>query len=248
MYLRKNFLKMKNKLSLLLISVLIITISSCSNNDCISSSGKATTEQRNVDDFSKLELKGTFKVIISQDSFSMMKITADENVIKQVKSRVSGKTLHVELDKKLCDSGVVEIALSSKMWESIEASGEFDITGANVINTDNLDIDLSGASKINLNLMVSRLKTKASGSSEIILSGQARQHIINLSGSNSTEAFDFIVSDYKIETSGSSKLNINVLNNLEVKSSGVSDISYKGTPKNISNSKSGSAILKQVSE
>jgi hypothetical protein len=238
---------MKTKLSFLLLSI-AFTLSSCSNNDCISSGGKITTEQRSVEDFTKIELEGAFKVTIRQDSFSLMKITADENVIPKVKSRVSGNTLHIQLEDKLCDSGEVEIALSAKVWESIESSGASEITGSNSINTDNLDIDLSGASKINLNLVVSRLKTEASGSSKIALTGQARQHIMNLSGSNTTEAFGFVVSDYRIETSGASKLNINVLNNLEVKSSGVSDISYKGTPKNISNSKNGSANLNKVAD
>jgi len=239
---------MKTKSSLILISCIALIFSSCSNNDCISTQGEVTSEQRTVDDFTKIELEGAFKVNISQDSFSMMKITAHENVIQQVKSRVSGKTLKIELDKRLCDSGIVEIALSSKQWESIEASGASEITGTNLINADNLDIDLSGASKINLNLIVSRLKTETSGSSEIVLTGQCRQHIMNLSGSNKTEAFGFVVSDYRIETSGSSKLNINVLNNLEVKSSGMSDVQYKGTPKNISHNKSGSSNLIKASE
>lgn len=233
---------MKRKFALIFLSFVVLA-SACNNDKCISGKGEIVSEQRNVEDFTKIELQGEFKVVLTQDSFSTMRVIAPENIVQQVKSRVSGNILSIKMDKQICDSTVVELVLSSKNWESIIATGSSDISGGNLINANNLDINLSGVSKINLNLIVSRLKTQASGSSEISLSGQCRQHIIDLSGSNKIQAFGFVVSDYKIESSGKSKLDINVLSNLEVKTSGVSEISYKGSPKNISKNESGSLTL-----
>lgn len=234
---------MKTKLTLLILTAFSFIFCACGNNRCIQAEGDIKQEQRNIEDFSKLELSGAFKVLISQDSFSIMKINAPENVISQVKSRVSGKTLKIEMENDVCDVGIIEIRLSSKTWESIRSSGSSEIYSTNLINAENLDVSLSGASKVSLNLAASRLKTRASGSSEINYTGQCSQHIVDISGSNQINAFDFIVSDYKIETSGASKININVLKVLEVKSSGASEILYKGTPKNISNNQDGSSSL-----
>lgn len=234
---------MRTQLTFLALIVSSLIFYACDNNKCIQAEGDIKQEQRNIEDFSKLELSGAFKVLISQDSFSIMKINAPENVISQVKSRVSGKTLKIEMENNVCDDGIIEITLSSKIWESIRSSGASEIYSTNLINAENLDVSLSGASKVNLNLAASRLKTRASGSSEINYSGQCGEHIVDVSGSNQINAFDFIVSDYKIETSGASKININVLKLLDVKSSGASEILYKGSPKNISNNQDGSSSL-----
>jgi hypothetical protein len=88
--------------------------------------------------------------------------------------------------------------------------------------------------------------TKASGSSEIRLKGQAGSHEVDLSGSGKVEAVDFEVGNYRINTSGSSQLRINVLNDLQVNSSGSSDIAYRGNPKRINNDKSGSSSLQRI--
>jgi formylmethanofuran dehydrogenase subunit C len=234
------------KLSLLFaILPAIMALNSC-NVNCIKGSGRQVTEDRNIGNFTKVEFGGAMKLKIRQDSSSFMRITADDNIQREIKTRISGDVLKIEMDGNFCNSGEIIIELSSKQWKGIKASGSTQIMSENQINSNKFELDLSGASTVNLDLVTGIFRAESSGSSEINLKGQARQCDISLSGSSEINAFNFVVSNYNIESSGSSKCAINVLNSLKINSSGSSKVIYKGNPKDIVNDKSGSSTLKHV--
>jgi hypothetical protein len=90
------------------------------------------------------------------------------------------------------------------------------------------------------------VRTQSSGASEIFLKGQASSHEVELSGSSSIDALDFVVGKYRIESSGASNSKINVLSDLRVKSSGASDVEYRGNPSNVSNDDSGASSVRKI--
>jgi hypothetical protein len=228
-----------------LLFIAIIAISAC-NSDCIKGSGNSKSEDRSISDFSKIEFGGNIKLTIYQDGNTSMNITADDNILKEIETNVNGDVLKIRMKGNYCNLGPIEIVLHTKKLDGIDASGSAEIISANPINSDNFDLKLSGNSKVDLDLVTGRLKTETSGSAEINLKGQAREHILDMSGSTQLSAFDLVVGDYKIESSGSSDCKINVLNTLNVKSSGASNIQYKGNPKTVNNDKSGSSDLVHV--
>jgi hypothetical protein len=240
-----NMKSMKNYIFYPL-ALLITILSSCGGSNCITGSGEQIVEQRNIGDFSKLEISGDFKVLIFQSDSSSMSIMADDNIIPHVKQKISGDVLTIELDEDICDGGPVAISLSSKTWNAIKASGAVEVIGESKITAQDFELDLSGATDVALVLEAARLTTNTSGAAEISLKGQSRQHFIETSGSSTIRAFDFVVSDYRIESSGASDAQINVLNGLEVKSSGQSNIVYKGNPKTIKRDESGAASITQA--
>ncbi|MEO5910477.1 MAG: head GIN domain-containing protein [Pelobium sp.] len=236
---------MKNKLYFLAFSAILFSLSACDFN-CIEGSGNQVTKDRNVEAFSKVDFGGSIKMKIRQDSSYSMRITADDNIQKEILTRVKGDVLEIKMKGNFCNTGEIIIELGSKKWNGIDASGSTQIISENQINTDDFMLDLSGSSKVDLDIVTGNLKTSSSGASKINLKGQARQHDVDLSGSAEINAYDFVVSDYRIESSGASNCNINVLNSLKVNSSGASKILYKGNPKDIANEKSGASTLKHV--
>jgi hypothetical protein len=238
----RNFTKFSLVALIILVS---LTFNAC-KYECKNGSGKQTTVNRTIETFSSVQFGGSYKVIISQDSSSSIKITADDNVIEDIITKVSGGVLEIKTDGNYCNVGEIVIELSTKQWKGIEASGASQITSVGQIKSDEFDIKLSGTSTLDLDLVTGNLKTNSSGDSKIMLKGQARSHEINFSGTGILKAFDFVVGDYKISTSGASELEINVLNDLKISTSGTSKVSYKGTPKNISNDESGSSELIKV--
>lgn len=240
-----NMKSMKNYIFYPL-ALLITILSSCGGSNCITGSGEQIVEQRNIGDFSKLEISGDFKVLIFQSDSSSMSIMADDNIIPHVKQKISGDVLTIKMDKDICNGSPVAISLSSKTWNAIKASGSVEVIGESKITAQDFELDLSGATDVALVLEAARLTTNTSGAAEISLKGQSRQHFIETSGSSTIKAFDFVVSDYRIESSGASDAQINVLNGLEVKSSGQSNIVYKGNPKTIKRDESGAASITQA--
>ncbi len=224
----------------------VLLISSCNSFDCVSGSGKQISENRNVGPFSKIETSGSIKIILKQDSVNNLRIVADDNIQREIDTRVKGNTLVIDLDGNICDPGPITVYISSKNYEGIDASGAVEILSDGKLNVNDFDLDLSGSSTVDLVLNAANLRTSSSGASEIRLAGQAGSHDLDLSGSSSVEALDFVVGKYRIESSGASNSRINVLNELIIRSSGSSDVQYRGNPSKISNDDSGASSVRKI--
>jgi hypothetical protein len=240
-------MKLKNYALLLFVFAGVAVFSSCRMFGCVSGSGKQITTDRQLSSFSKIDLSGAYKLILKQDSVSSLRIVADDNIQDEISTVVSNKELKIKLKgKAYCDPGPITIYASVAQLSAISASGSVEINSEGQLKTGNFNLDLSGASKVNLNLIADVVRTKGSGSTELNLTGQATEHNVDLSGSGNLTAFDFVSGKYNIETSGASHCQINVLNELNVRTSGSGDIEYKGNPKVVNNSQSGSSSIRKV--
>ncbi len=224
---------------------IILQLSSCDNN-CIIGSGNQTTETRKVNDFTKIDISGGYIIKLVQDSSLSLTVTADDNVQQHIKTDVSGDKLRIT-NKNICtSSGEVIVVIGVRNLEELKASGAVEVSSDGMINTKDLNISLSGSTQVTLAINAARLSTHASGSSEINLTGQASEHDLELSGSSNVNAFELVTGVYNISTSGSSDCNINVLQELNVHSSGSSSIKYRGNPSSVNNDKSGSSSIEKV--
>jgi hypothetical protein len=223
-----------------------LTFAACKMT-CLKGSGKQTTTIRKVADFTKLDISGAYKVILKQDSTLTINVTADDNLQEYIKTEVDGESLKISTNKKnICASGNFTVTIGARQLEAINTSGAISVTSAGKIVAKTFAFNLSGATKINLDLDASTVHTEASGVTEINLKGQASTHDINLSGGGKVHAFDFVVGNYDIQTSGASECEINVLHELTVNSSGASSINYKGNPATINNKKAGVSSITKV--
>jgi hypothetical protein len=228
------------------IALLAVTaLSSCMFN-CVKGSGNESSEERKVENFSRLKLSGGYKIILKQDSSLGLHITADDNVLKYIKTNVSGDMLIIGTRKNLCTKRAVTITIGIRNLEQIKGSGAIEVQSDGKLNVKDLDIHLSGASKVNLDLNANNVTTSGSGATEIYLKGQAVSHAIELTGSGKVNALDFVVNKYTVETTGASDCKINVLNELNVHTTGAADIQYRGNPSKINNSKSGASSIKKI--
>ncbi|MDR6944493.1 head GIN domain-containing protein [Mucilaginibacter pocheonensis] len=213
---------------------------------CMHGSGKPATEQRKAKDFKKIEISGAFKIHLKQDSSLSIAITGDDNLLKYISTSVEGDKLIVKTRKTMCfdDSLVVNIGIHN--LDEIKSSGAVDVSSTGKITVGDLDIHLSGASKVNLDVNAANVKSEGSGVSELNLTGQATSHNVKFSGVGKLNAFNFVVSEYNISSSGASHCKINVLKTLNVHSTGASDIQYKGSPSTVNNDKTGASHIEKV--
>ena len=227
----------------LLAGFAMLGLSSC-NFNCIHGSGHQVSEDRKVGEFSRISISGGYKVILKQDSTFSIKITADDNLLKYIKTKLEGDKLRIYSKKSFCN-GLILVTIGVKNLEQIKASGAVEVDGDGKLVTKDLNIDLSGATKVNLDLNAANVTTSGSGATELNLKGQATSHNISISGVGHVYALDFVVGSCDIETSGAGHCEVNVLNNLNVHSSGASEVKYRGHP-SISNDKSGASSIEQV--
>lgn len=223
----------------------IVILPSCRFR-CIKGSGNHVSENHKVSDFTRINVSGGFKVTLKQDSSLNVSINADDNLMKYIHVESDGDELKVYYKKNVCPSGQMEISIGVRNLEKLKGSGAINFVSDGKINTKDLDIKLNGASNINMDLSAANVSTESAGASEITLRGQATSHRIEMTGNGSVHAFDFVVGKYDLHTTGASDCEINVLNDLQVSSTGAADVKYKGNPANVNTSKLGAATITHV--
>lgn len=234
------------KLSILCAALLALTtFSSCMMN-CLHGSGVEAKENRKVNDFTKINVSGGYKITLKQDSSLGLSITADDNVLKYLRTTVEGDELKIDTKKNICAKNPIAITIGIHNLEAIKGSGAIEVLSDGKLKVKDMDIHLSGASKINLDMDADNVTTRGSGATELTLKGQAASHNVHLTGSGKLYALDFVVGKYDVETTGASECKINVLNELNIHVTGAADISYKGNPAHVTTSKTGAAEIKKL--
>ena len=220
-------------------------LSSC-RFGCVKGSGNQQTHNSKVDKFDKIRISGPFHVRLKQDSSMSVSITADDNFFKYISMDSDGGSLVIKTRKNFCGSGEVIVNIGVGNLSKIEGDGAVTYNSDGKLNTGDLKLELNGKSTVDMDLSAANLVTECNGYGEITLRGQASSHKIEMNGAGTVHAFDFVVAKYVIESTGKADCDINVLNSLDVNSTGASNIQYKGSPSNVNTSKMGASTVTHV--
>ena len=98
---------------------------------------------------------------------------ADDNLLRFIKTEVSGERLEISMDKRVKTSNPIRVRIFAPNIDGIEASGASKVNLINVKNTE-LSVDTSGASKINVSGETGNLIVDVSGASQIDAGGFER--------------------------------------------------------------------------
>ncbi|MBK9358869.1 MAG: DUF2807 domain-containing protein [Bacteroidales bacterium] len=229
---QKNFL-----LQVILLITLAITISL---------TARAGKQDRPVKNFSKIEISGAFEVTLTQGSAEKLTIEADENLLPKIITEVKGGTLIIRIENNTHIRGDLKAYLTFINLDGIDISGAVKLIGSAPMKFSKLEIDGSGASKIDLDLSASRVDGDFSGASEITLKGTATDFEIDLSGASDLEAVDFKTQNCHLECSGASKASVFATGTLTVEGSGASQVSYAGNPASVNSDMSGASKFNKI--
>ena len=210
------------------------------------STGNFIKEDRSVSNFTRLQIGGAFKVYLIQGDQEKLVIEADADEIKEIKTEVVGSTLKIYTESQWGSRyHDITVWLTFKSLEKFDFSGAVEVTSEGVLNFAELDMDVSGASEINLDMNADKIDAEFSGASEIDFSGKCKTGYFELSGASEFDAEGIEFQDLSIEVSGASEAKVWATGKLNIDASGASDIRYKGTP-NISIDQSGASSIKPL--
>ena len=114
-------------------------------------SGNVITENRTVAGFNAVEMSGIGTLIIEQGDKESLEITAEENLMRHIKSDVSGSRLQIggEDFVNLRPTKDIIYRLKVKNLRQIETSGLGDVEMKN-LETDDLEVEISGNGRVSL--------------------------------------------------------------------------------------------------
>lgn len=197
----------------------------------VEGNGVVKTETRPVGSFTGLEVSGGFNIILTQGSQESLKLEADENILPVLTSEVRNGVLQIKPSQGIRNAKSLKIYLTVRDLRSISLSGGMKVSSTNTLKSSVLKLDLSGGMNINLALQVKELEADVSGGSKITLTGQAERARLEMSGAIKLAATELKTDYLTLNASGTSSLEVNAAKELNVDTSGIVKVAYKGTPK-----------------
>lgn len=197
--------------------------------------GSSTIVIRDLDykDFENIAIRSMFEVVIMEAREFSVRLECNENIEEYVTISKEGQTLKLALKGNTSYRNVRCIAyISMPNIENIESKGAAEI---NLIDyqTEDLTVDLFGASKLSGNIIVNNLIVKTAGTSKIVLGGRASNGTFSISGATKIDSENLIFNNLNIKCYGASSVVAHVKENLDVQLNGACKLSYLGNPKNI---------------
>jgi hypothetical protein len=238
----KNFLLSS---SLLLI---IMFLNGCVVNlqDTISGNGEVVAEKRDVAEFTGLKVETGIDVYISQGDVQQVEVEADENLHEWIRTEINGSILHIYSEKTIRSAKTKKVNLTCKMLDKIDISSAGDVTGLNRFKINNLEIDMSSAGDLKIDVDADVIDLSLSSAGDAELSGTANVLKADLSSAGDLDAFDLEAKQGDITVSSASNARVFITEQASFRSSSAGNIQYRGEPriKEINTSSAGSVNKK----
>jgi hypothetical protein len=204
--------------------------------------GNITTENRPVSDFKNVEVGGAAKVIVSQGDHPTVKIEGDENLLPYIEVRQEGDKvmIHEKKGYRLIPSHDLKIYVTAPIYNSIDASGACDILGeTKITNPEALEMHVSGAGDIKMEIDAPRLSAEVTGSGSIYLKGQTKEVNLDLTGAGHAHCYELLAENAKVDISGAGSAEVYASVKLDAQVSGAGDVKYKGNATDVNQHVSG---------
>ena len=209
----------------------------------VEGSGNVIKEKRELSSFHAIDIGSAFRIYLKKGEPQSITIESDDNIVPLIKTKVTNGELDVSIKGSITNTEKMNIYITVPRLDEIELSGAAKLTSEDRFDEDKMKIDLSGASRLELNIKTNKLKLEVSGASNVSLNGHAASLDLDASGASKTKISELEVNNASIDCSGAANIWLSVIESLKGEASGASSIYYKGNPKQVNIETSGAASV-----
>lgn len=221
------------------ISILLIAIITINAAAFAGESDQA--ENRNVRDFDAIKVSAGIDLYISMGNEESVRVVADEDIIDDVKTEVRGGTLHVYMKNTNSwfnifnwgSSTSRKVYVTARELKSIDASSGSDVKSENTLKGDELKVEVSSGSDVNIDVVYKEVSLSSSSGSDARLSGKAKYFTGSASSGSDINARDLEAQICKVSASSGSDIVVTATDEIKANASSGADIRYYGSPKGV---------------
>ncbi|MAT99721.1 MAG: DUF2807 domain-containing protein [Anaerolineaceae bacterium] len=180
--------------------------------ETVRGSGNVITEGREVSGFTAVSLQGMGKLQIDQTGSESLSITADDNLLPYIETRVRGNKLIISVQGNTLFSNVTELT--------------YHVTVANI---DSVELDGAGEIEVS-HLDADEWQVNLDGTGSITASGQANKQTVEIIGAGAYTADELASQEATVRHSGAGMAVVQVSNQLDVRIDGLGTVEYIGDP------------------
>ncbi len=210
--------------------------------------GNVISETVEVEDFRRVLLRGGFEIMLKESAVNQVTITTDENLMDLIEVSNDGDLLEINSIERLRPSDGTKILIEYQVLEGLEVAGAAEVRAENSITGRDLEILMSGAGDINLDLDLQSLQIEVSGAGSVDLSGMVERQEVHMSGAGSYDAEDLLSHSCIISISGVGGAKVFADETLDAQVSGVGGVEYFGNPPDVRREVSGLGSIKNAGD
>jgi hypothetical protein len=219
---------MQSRIFLLFI-VFVIAITGCDKKN-IGGNGVVITQERKINGFKAVNIKGAYDIYLKKGNIDNVVIEADSNLIPIIVTELNDSVLSIYNTKTIIRSKELKVIITCPELNSLDFSGATELTCDSDLLFKDLNINISGAGKIDMGLKADNLNAIVSGGAIINFRGKTINSNISITGAGNIDAQKFETDNCKIDISGFGRAKLNVIKKLEVNISGYGKVDYTGNP------------------
>ena len=216
--------------------------------------GPGTGKEYPVEGFSEVKVSNAIEFEITQSEGYSVKATGPEKLLERLKVGVSGQTLTLGFEHSPMawvgrhrPGGEVKAVITMPELKKLVVSGASRGTAKGFKSSDDLDLELSGASQAEIDMEAGKTTVTGSGASRVTgelnaqdtrltLSGASRCQLIGTggdthldsSGASQADLSQFQIKNADVHISGAGRAKINMSGTLNVDLSGASSLESTG--------------------
>lgn len=218
--------------------------------DSVSGSRNVVKEERQLGEFTHVEVSGSMDVYITQGSSRGLTIEAEDNIVPLVETEVNGGELEIRFKRNtnIRTHKQVKVYLTTPVLEGLNLSGSGDVeVKSHFTSAGSVEVNLSGSGDVSASFDAPELNVSLAGSGNIDLKGQTRDLHISIAGSGNCEADELLAETAEVNIAGSGNADVHASRDLKVSSLGSGNVRYKGAP-SLNVNKLGSGTVRKLGE
>jgi len=176
----------------------------------IKGNGKRELQKRQVASFTSISTNGAFTIEVTCQKDPSLEIEGDENVLDFVKTEVGGNILRIENSQSysVTEPVLVRISVPNLEGLAVNGAGRINVKG---MNNEKFEIDTNGAPTIT-----------AAGTTKLV--------DIAVNGAGKVDSQNLHATRAVLDVRGAARVDLDVSDQLDVKISGPSSVTYNGNP------------------
>lgn len=207
----------------------LLVLSGCKT---VEGSGHVVSEERAVEDFDRVSLRGRGTIHFTQGPEQQLLIEAEDNIINRLVTRVEDHKLILrERENVILDpSEPIRFHITAPLITRVvvEGSGRF-VTSSLEVPRLSLEIDGSGKAEV-FGLAADELEVDVDGSGRLTVAGEVGTQVVEVDASGRYEALGLKSARADLDVDGSGEATVHADDELHVHVDGSGHVDYQGDP------------------
>lgn len=210
-------------------------------------SGNVISQQREVGEFSGVIVGGDFDVEITTGGSSRVVISADDNIIDDIHTKIDNGKLKITLKNGLnLRKAHMKASISVPSLNLIKSSASARVKLVNQLRSDSkVTLKASSASSISGNIHAPTTDVESSSGASIEIGGETKKLYVAASSGASIRAFDLLSETTDAEASSGGSACVHASVKLDASASSGGTVKYRGNGSVTIRKSSGGSVVKE---